>query len=182
MNKILSIPMLLGVAMPMVYAADEMEQTRKMYMNLLNQAKRKTPQEEYQERRAKHPMIRTSEEIYEALIQSEIKLYDKAAMETRIAEADRIFREEERHRCTEVMRYLSIPIERTFREDSQDQLAQFIIARIKQYETAADRWGFSVWYEWQQHSESTRSLWCRVNADPKAIMAAYDAQMVLDKQ
>lgn len=176
--------MLTSITAILSYAADEQEHDRKRYAELIKQcqAPAKTAEEKYQEDLQKYPMLRATKEINDAIVQAEAKRFDKVTMQKRIDEQHKQFEEQERRRCTEVFRVFAVDIERTFQEHDADPLARYVIDRIKAYETAQDRWGFGIIYEWQPNTGGTRSLWCLIRADPKNLMAAYDTSIVLEKQ
>jgi len=156
-----------------------------MEFMLAHQAPAKTPEEQYQEELQTYPMLRLTNEINDVIIHDEAKRVDKTSMQTRIDAEYKKFEASERTRCTEVMRFFKIPIERTFQEYeyNSDPLAHFVIGGIKRYEETKKQddwlfsaWGFSIIYEWKKDNDGNRLLWCLIQADPKDIMAAYDKQ------
>jgi len=173
--KTLSIALLLSVTVVQcVRAADQEEKARleKLFQQL--RAPAVSEEEQHQQMLQEYPMVRKSEKLLTAFVQSETALYDKAAMQKRIAEERMKWDERERQRLTDVMRYFSMPIRRVFREDAQDQLARLAISAVKAYEQDKS-WGFSVAYRWLQNDDNTRSLECIIDASPETLMAAYNS-------
>ena len=116
--------------------------------------------------------IKKCNEIKKEFIQSEIKRKAKIAMEARINKKLQQFEESQRGICTEVYRVCTIPIKRTFPENSQEPLAQLVINAVKDQQQSS-LWGWYIRYKWIVHMNNTRSLCCRVDVQPHELLSAY---------
>jgi hypothetical protein len=173
---------LLSIAIPQLAHAADQEQKAKFFEQFFEQHRNPamSEQERQQQIVQQNPIAQQCAQIWTAFMRSEACLYDKAAMQARIAKERAEWNEQQRRVLTDIMRYFSVPIRKIFREDSQDQLAQLAINTIKEYEKQQGTRGcvvsaYGVTFYWAQNEDNTRLLECTVNAKPEALMAMYNS-------
>lgn len=142
------------------------------------------------------PLFKKNQDICEKFIRAEADLYSKTEMEARIKEA-KISHDQSVDQMPALDKMavyatlFTIQLDRTFREDSQDELASFTIAAVKEFEEIKskdleddyDLWGWSIRYDWITNDDNTRSLWCAVEVEPESIMKLYEeSQCALQQQ
>jgi hypothetical protein len=122
----------------------------------------------------KKNLVQQCSNIYDEFVRLEAIMYDKAAMQERIAKEQAAW--DKQKLLTKVMNDFSIPIRKVFSEDSTEHVVRVARWIMKAYahNLPIGIWGFGVTLRWIQNEGTMRSLECTVDAKPEALMAMYD--------